>query len=282
MGERDGPVTVTAEAALTLPCRGMRLAGIWHRSSMPARRGVIVVVGGPQYRTGGHRQFVLLARHLAQGGIPALRFDCRGMGDSDGEFPGFEAVGPDIAAAVDEFSAREAGMTEVILWGLCDGASAILDYAHRDSRIKGLVLLNPWVRSEDGLARARLKHYYPGRLLSADFWRKLAAGGVDLGGAFAALWGNFRRASESSDGPLGQRMARGLARFKGPVLVVTSGKDLVAKEFLDTIRRRAEWRQLVADPRVTYHDIVDADHTFSTAAWREQVAALTLEWLGAW
>jgi exosortase A-associated hydrolase 1 len=273
---------IGTEVALTLPCRGQRLAGVWHRSARPARRGVIVVVGGPQYRAGSHRQFVLLARHLAQGGIPALRFDCRGMGDSDGEFSGFDAIGPDIAAAVDEFSARETGVNEIVLWGLCDGASAILDYAHHDPRIKGLVLLNPWVRSEEGLARARIKHYYPGRLLTADFWRKLAGGSVDLGGALAALWGNFRRASGSGNGPLGQRMAQGLARFKGPVLVVTSGKDLVAKEFLDTVRRSADWRQLVADPRVTHRDIADADHTFSTAAWREQVAGITLEWLGAW
>jgi uncharacterized protein len=275
-------MSAVAEVALTLPCRGSALAGIWHRSPRPGRRGVIVVVGGPQYRAGSHRQFVLLARHLAQGGIPALRFDCRGMGDSEGEFSGFEDIGPDIAAAVDEFAAREPGVTEIVLWGLCDGASAIADYAHRDARIKGLVLLNPWVRSDEGLARARVKHYYPGRLLTAGFWRKLMVGGVDLGGALAALWGNIRRATGAAPDTLGARMADGLARFKGPVLLVTSGKDLVAKEFLDTIQRSVEWRRLAADPRVTHHEIADADHTFSTAAWRGQVAAVTLEWLGAW
>jgi exosortase A-associated hydrolase 1 len=271
-----------AEVALTLPCRGQRLLGVWHPSSRPARRGVIVVVGGPQYRAGAHRQFVLLARHLAQAGIPVLRFDCRGMGDSDGEFEGFAAIGPDIAAAVDEFSARETDATDIVLWGLCDGASAILDYAHRDPRIKGLVLLNPWVRTEEGLARARVRHYYPGRALSVDFWRKLFSGGVDIGGALSAMLGNFRRASGTSEGLLTTRMARGLERFEGRVLVVTSGKDLVAKEFLDTIRRSPEWRRLVADPRVSHHDIADADHTFSTAAWRGEVAAVTAEWMNSW
>ncbi len=274
--------TIVAEAALTFPCRGSMLAGVLHPSPRPARRGVVVVVGGPQYRAGSHRQFVLLARQLAPAGIPSLRFDCRGMGDSDGEFSGFEAIGPDIAAAVDEFSARETGVSEIVLWGLCDGASAILDYAHRDPRIKGLVLLNPWVRSEEGLARARIKHYYPGRLLTGEFWRKLARGGVDFGAALGQLRQNLGRISGSGGSTLGQRMALGLARFKGPVLVVTSGNDLVAKEFADTVQRSAEWRQLMADPRVTRHDIAGADHTFSTAAWRGRVAALTLEWLRAW
>ena len=103
-----------------------------------------------------------------------------------------------------------------------------------------------------------------------------------LGGALAALFGNFRRATGKSESALAERMAKALARFKGQVLVVTSGKDLVAREFLDTIGRSVEWRRLVADPRVAHHDIADADHTFSTAAWRDEVAAVTVQWLHSW
>ena len=47
-------------------------------------RGVLIVTGGPQYRAGSHRQFVLLARFLAARGMAVLRFDYRGMGDSEG------------------------------------------------------------------------------------------------------------------------------------------------------------------------------------------------------
>jgi alpha/beta superfamily hydrolase len=45
---------------------------------------VLVIVGGPQYRAGSHRQFTLLARSLAEQGFAVLRFDYRGMGDSTG------------------------------------------------------------------------------------------------------------------------------------------------------------------------------------------------------
>jgi len=50
-----------------------------------ADTGVLIVVGGPQYRVGSHRQFVMLARFLADHGVPCMRFDYRGMGDVSGE-----------------------------------------------------------------------------------------------------------------------------------------------------------------------------------------------------
>ena len=79
------------------------------------------MVGGPQYRVGSHRQFVLLARDLAADGFPVFRFDYRGMGDSEGEFRGFEHVEDDIAAAVEAFRSASPGLREIVLWGLCDG-----------------------------------------------------------------------------------------------------------------------------------------------------------------
>jgi hypothetical protein len=66
----------------------------------------------------------------------------------------------------------------VVLWGLCDAASAALDYWHsaRDSRVAAMALLNPWVRSETTLAKAHIKHYYAQRIVSREFWSKLFAG----------------------------------------------------------------------------------------------------------
>lgn len=55
--------------------------------------GLLMVVGGPQYRVGSHRQFVLLARDLAAAGIPVFPFDYRGMGDSTGQARDFEGIG---------------------------------------------------------------------------------------------------------------------------------------------------------------------------------------------
>ena len=80
------------EQALVLGCEGSSMIGVLSGAGLPAGRGVLIVVGGPQYRVGSHRQFILLARHLADRGVPTLRFDYRGMGDSrHGSLRGFDA-----------------------------------------------------------------------------------------------------------------------------------------------------------------------------------------------
>ena len=104
-------------------CNGEELLGIAHRPAQYSRRGVLIIVGGPQYRVGSHRQFVQLARHLASAGVAVFRFDYRGMGDSDGYTTAWE-TGLDIAAAIHEFIGLCPELDELILWGLCDGATS--------------------------------------------------------------------------------------------------------------------------------------------------------------
>jgi hypothetical protein len=95
--------TTYLESALVFECGGERLLGVISRPARPARAGIVIVVGGPQYRIGSHRQFLLLARDLARAGFAVMRFDYRGMGDSEGQTCSFEAVDDDIAAAIDAF-----------------------------------------------------------------------------------------------------------------------------------------------------------------------------------
>ena len=267
------------------------MIGVLHRGAQSARRGIVIVVGGPQVRTGSHRQFVLLARNWARAGVPVLRFDCRGKGDSSGDFIDFEHLDDDIAAAIDILVERCPGLEEVFLWGLCDGASAILMYAWRDPRVSGVAILNPWVRTEDGIARAYLKHYYLRKMLRLAFWKKLLGGGINVGSSLAALFAMVRSAgggdhapgeadhSVSAQPPYPDRMATGLERFSGRVLVILSGNDLTAKEFLDCIARSALWRRLIGADNVVRRDLDAADHTFSRRAWRDRVAEWTLDWV---
>jgi exosortase A-associated hydrolase 1 len=281
------------DLALRFDCQGEELFGVLSLPEQPSRRGVLVVVGGPQYRVGSHRQFALLARGLAAEGFAALRFDYRGMGDSSGPIRTFESVGEDLRAAIDQFFARVPGMTEVVIWGLCDGASAALFYAHQDPRVSGLVLLNPWVRTADGLAKATLKHYYRARLLDPALWKKLASGRFDYRAAAGSLLAQLRavlgrkpraaNAGASGSGeplaPLPERMRAGLARFRGEVLFIFSGSDLTAKEFLDLAGGSREWRKLLEAARVSQHHLAEADHTFSRRAWRDQVLNWTAGWI---
>ncbi|PLX75955.1 MAG: hydrolase 1, exosortase A system-associated [Azoarcus sp.] len=167
------------EAAFLFECEGDELVGIIAApEEISSDLGVLVVVGGPQYRVGSHRQFVLMARRLAANGFACMRFDYRGMGDATGEQRDFEHVEQDIRAAIDAFCARAPAVKRVVLWGLCDGASAACFYAAGDMRVTGMVLLNPWVKTAAGEAKTYLKHYYLQRVLEPAFWKKLMGGGV--------------------------------------------------------------------------------------------------------
>jgi exosortase A-associated hydrolase 1 len=276
------------ERPLVFDCGGERLVGIASIPQAPARRGVLVVVGGPQYRAGSHRQFVLLARRLAAAGIAAMRFDYRGMGDSEGAARDFETLGEDLRAATDCFLAAVPGLEQVVLWGLCDAASAALCHAASDPRITGLVLLNPWVRTETGIAKTTLKHYYRGRLMTADLWRKILRGKFDFTGALRSLAGLVRAAgarrpaaSGAAPAALPERMCDGLARFGGKVLLIIGGADLTGREFCDLAGASPAWRRQLAAPRVTRRELAGADHTFSRRAWRDQVADWTCDWVHA-
>jgi exosortase A-associated hydrolase 1 len=277
------------ERALVFDCAGESLVGILSVGQAASTRGVLIVVGGPQYRVGSHRQFALLARHLAGRGVPALRFDYRGMGDAGGETRTFEHVGADIRCAVDRFFAEVPGLRDVVIWGLCDAASAALFYAHQDERVSGLILLNPWVRTEQGIARAQLRHYYVLRLLQAGFWSKLARGEFRFLEAAGALAGSIRDAlwrrrppdagSSAREAPLPERMADGLRRFRGRALFILSGNDLTAQEFKDAVARSADWKRLLESERVSRHDLPQANHTFARRDWRDEVATLTEAWI---
>jgi exosortase A-associated hydrolase 1 len=289
IGKRGGKLARVnfVERALTFECSGEMLVGILAEPASPAVVGVLIIVGGPQYRAGSHRQFVLLSRQLAAGGVAAMRFDYRGMGDATGSPSSFADVAEDIAAAIDAMRISHPSLEQIVLCGLCDAASASLIYwqATRDPRVAGMVLLNPWVRSEAGIGRARIKHYYARRLLEKEFWAKLARGRVAAGRGIREVIADFLAARQThttslADGSTFQdRMATGLRTFGGPVLMILSGRDLTAKEFLDYGASNPQWRGLLDRANVSRHDMNDADHTFSSNRWRREVEAVALSWL---
>ncbi len=279
---------MSCEEAYTLSVAGEPTVAILHTAAAPASIGVVVIVGGPQYRVGSHRQFVLLSRALAGAGITTLRFDYRGIGDGSGAARDFEDVNDDIRAAIDSLCTR-AGVGRVVLWGLCDAASAALMYASNDSRVVGLVLLNPWVHSLATEARVRLKTYYLARLRNREFWRKVLRLQFDWRASLASLGGYFRGALGRSSVVASStvrphflaRMKHGWAAFGGPVLLILSGDDFTAGEFRELCGSDRQWQELSAGVRVETHELAAANHTFSSAQWRQEVEQLTCLWVRA-
>lgn len=250
------------------------------------------MVGGPQYRVGSHRHFVLLARALADAGFPVLRFDYHGMGDSDGTADSFEHADGDIGAAIDRLCEEQPQVCQVVLWGLCDGASAALMYSAKDPRVAALALLNPWVRSEVSEARVYLRHYYVRRLINREFWRRVLSGRWGWRESVRDVKALAARASSRTTSQSGDlapeedhfidRMADAWEAFQGRVLLILSGNDLTADEFRDWVaasRRRRAWLRRANTRVETVHE---ANHTFARRDWRADVTRYTMDWLRSW
>ena len=277
-------MTRKAERFVVFECAGDRCIGVLNEANGAAALnvGVIIVVGGPQYRVGSHRQFRLLADSLAGAGISSLRFDYRGMGDSEGESRSFDSIGQDLEASVDTFVA-ETGLPRVVLWGLCDGASAALLYASEDSRVAGVIAVNPWAHARQTRAYTLLKHYYGPRLFSQVFWRKVLSGRLNLWDSKKAFVNAVREGVSDEAVPDNTaylaRIQASWEKLARPVFFVVSENDFTAREFEEWIRQDRKRRRLYSSELSATSSVAGADHTFSTREWRDALAAKTIEWI---
>ena len=272
------------EEPIVFRCHDHQLMGILHHADPDTDLNIAVVnlVGGPQYRVGSHRQFVHTARALSRAGITTLRFDYRGMGDSDGTLRTFEEIDDDLDAALGLVRQRLPAH-RIVVMGLCDAASAILMRA-ADAGFEpdGLVLQNPWVHTQQTAARARAQHYYTGRLTSWAFWRRMLRLEANPLRAVGSLLRDLRevlKADRSSSEDFLDRMARGLGETVKPVLIVLSSEDLTAREFQTVAGGESQWKELLSRDNVSQVHIEGADHTFSKPDALERLAAVIVSWL---
>lgn len=197
--------------------------------------GVLVVTGGGQTRFGAHRGFVQLANVLAKAGYPVLRYDRRGVGDSSGEDPGFEASAPDLSAAVAAFRTHVPGLTKIVGFGLCDGATTLCLH-HRECGIDAMLLANPWVveAAANEPPAAAIKSHYRDQLLSLAGWKRVLTGGINYRKAIAGVLKIAK--PRKAEGSLAQRVAIALAASRAPAHFVLARDDATAIGFED------EWR----------------------------------------
>ena len=262
------------QRALRFVCAGSCLVGITDVPERPIERGLLVITDAAQYRVGGHRQFALLSRTLAGRGIPVMRFDQRGCGDSEGEARACDMIDADIRSAMSEFFMQMPEMKEVVLWGLGEAAASAALYAHTDPRVRGLILLNARTPAPMAETRPALRQHYLGRLGEPGLWKKVATGNVDFAASAAALRQHMHEAAADGTIGLAQRVLAALACFDGQVLLVVGGADDSARDF-DQLAGKHELKcRRVEIPR--------ADHTFASREWRDEVAQLAAHWIVTW
>jgi alpha-beta hydrolase superfamily lysophospholipase len=146
----EEPVSVPATSlteALYFPSDAPRLFGWLHLPSggQASDTGLVICKPFGYEALCGHRSLRAFAEMAAAIGVPALRFDYLGSGDSseiDPDADQIETWCRDVLAAVDELRGRT-GVTRVCLLGFRLGALLATLAAARSDRIDGLILVAP-------------------------------------------------------------------------------------------------------------------------------------------
>ena len=161
--------------------------------------GVIVSNTGANHRVGPNRLGISLTRCLAADGVAAMRIDLAGLGDSGPLADGGEKrlyaseSAADVKAAIDALVAR--GCKNVLLVGLCSGGYVSFQAALTDTRVRGLVMIDPlafaW-REGDDVERAPSRDYPAARYywraaMRRSTWKRMVQGELDLQGVAREL-----------------------------------------------------------------------------------------------
>jgi pimeloyl-ACP methyl ester carboxylesterase len=130
-----------------------------------AETGFIFFNAGVVHRVGVHRTNVTIARALVALGIPSIRFDLAGLGDSaraDGKNSFAEQTVLDIQDAMDALTAAT-GVRRFVLYGVCSGAVHSYSAALADERVAGVAMFDtfkyPTYKAQIRRITLRLKRY---------------------------------------------------------------------------------------------------------------------------
>ena len=236
----------------TFPCGPDMLVATldMHAASGPV--GLLLVSGGREIRSGSWGGQAQMAARLAAAGVPVLRYDRRGVGQSEGHDPGFLHTREDLTAALAAFRAAVPGLRKIVAFGNCDAAAALMLHGAALA-LDGLMLANPWTLDDDAAEApppAALRQRYLAKLANPREVLRLLTGGVNL----AKLLRGLRQAASApaKSGLVGE-MAEALDRFAGPVTILLATGDRTAQMF------EAVWP--AGDARIQRHP--SAGHSFS-------------------
>jgi pimeloyl-ACP methyl ester carboxylesterase len=269
----------------------LSLVGIYTPARPEAAAGVqrpafVLLNAGLIHHAGPNRLHVRLARALSDCGIATLRFDLSGIGDSPARpdhLPAAELVRREPVEILDALAER--GHDSVVLGGVCSGAAHAL-LAAGDSRVRGLVLINPAATTAEPATESQVsaQYYLRRSLRNPRAWLNLFTGRVKYGALFGTFLQEARRlllggpAKSSSMLDLVMNELEPARRRALPTLVVLSDRqaDLLTLLGEDAAQlRREAWLQIEEHP--------ETDHLFTSVeaqgalvrevcAWASQLA----------
>ena len=293
--------------------KGLRLFGILHLpDQLPVSKvAVILLSPGVKMRVGPEGLYRRMTDLFLETGMPVLRFDFYGLGDSEGELQetflkdvyNHIEVGRFVDDTLDsmDWMQRECGTKRFILSGLCGGAITGLLAGSRDSRVSGLLALGVTAvlanRSADPslyMSRGQLQHMRKGylkKLLEPASWVRLLTLRTD----YRALWRAVvkplydTRSKQTSEkqvqadydnaNPLFPPAFFKMIEAGKPMLYVFGGSDRLRWDFDEKFVARHRDRLASIGDRFDVHVIEQANHVLSFEEWQNEMLDVSRRWL---
>ncbi|MBH5322775.1 hydrolase 1, exosortase A system-associated [Aurantiacibacter sediminis] len=215
---------------VTFQCQGEQLVGTIDGED--AAVGLLIVSGGNEIRSGAFGGQAALAARLAELGFAVMRFDRRGIGDSEGQNSGFRGSAEDIRAAQGEFRRQCPSLTRIVAFGNCDAASALMLMGGEG--FDHLILSNPWIFEDEADDAAppppdAIRARYAQRLRDPKQVLRLFTGKVNA----ASLKSGIKAALSRSEGPseLLTQMQRAMRDSAVPHTFLAADNDRTGRAF---------------------------------------------------
>jgi pimeloyl-ACP methyl ester carboxylesterase len=273
-----------------------------------SRAALVLLNIGANHHAGSNRMYVTLARRLAALGFCCVRVDFSGIGDSSVSPGGREndvysrRSFEEARSVVDFLIAR--GATQVVLGGLCSGAYTAYHAATADSRVAGVVMVNPltfhWNDGDSLEVRTRqsfkASSFYRRALLRPETWLRLVRGKVDSPALARELLKRSDRRARREVRALWARLSGGMAETSdiergfralcsrgAPCLLLFSSNDAGIDLIEEHLGPAAS--KMSSTPNFVMQVLRGPDHTF-TPLWTqhsffELVTAYMLKHFGA-
>ncbi|HVU51887.1 MAG TPA: hypothetical protein VHL80_14420 [Polyangia bacterium] len=266
------------------------LSGILTEPEPPRAAGpaVLLLNAGLLHRVGPNRLHVTLARRLAAAGLPVLRFDYSGLGESEARRDELAIEQSALREGMEamEFLETSGVADRFVPMGICAGAENAQRLAREDERVVGAVLIDGYAYRTAGY---HLREYAR-HLFSRRSWGRLLASPRAVGRTFGAVRAAAATPPERNPGGLDYErpfppreaclaeMKEILARDVELYLIFTGGG---MAEFYNHPRQLAETFPSLAGHRRLRHAFMKrADHTFTLCSHQEEVMASIEAWVG--
>jgi dienelactone hydrolase len=300
-----GYIGAQRERHFSLNQNGATVRGTIHYPNSHGSRspiGAVFIEGGAGYSCGPHRILLDCARQFAHLGIPVIRHDSRGRGDSDGDISGnlitfgeiLSIAVEDIIACADLFK-HEFNCKELLLLGICAGGEEAFVAAESLRSARYIVAWSPFnsFSDEDHSVKIRQMIHtgqnYLKKLLKWKTLQRVCRREIDFHGVLNVIGNPFKKSCrlEANICRSHQNLTKPKSIFRGTysveprvqcikkALILYAGNDPLIHTSRDHYSNICRESDIELSEKV----IPNCDHGFYSLKARSHVLTSTIDWV---